>query len=150
MAPGDSVSERRNGVAEQPIRSRRPQLSLRAREVIALVLLVLCVVALSTAVHLYHVEQIVWNSTLREADLVARQIYAQCARTLSRRTSEDPRTVLIRDPDLRALLDATVGYAPWLLYSAVTDEKGVAIVHSDRAREGDVVPSKPSLRDRVE
>jgi PAS domain S-box-containing protein len=147
MAPGDSMSERRNGVAEQPIRSRRPRLSLRAREVIALVLLVLCVVALSTAVHLYHVEQIVWNSTLREADLVARQIYAQCVRTLSRRTSEDPRTALIRDPDLRALLDATVGYAPWLLYSVVTDEKGVAIVHSDRAREGEVVPPKPSLRE---
>jgi PAS domain S-box-containing protein len=149
MANGDSVSERHNGVAEQPIRARRPALSLRAREIIALVLLTLCVVALSTAVHLYHVEQIVWNSTLREADLVARQIYAQCVRTLSRRTAEDPRTVLSRDPDLRALLDATVGYAPWLLYSVITDEKGMAIVHSDRKREAEFMPPQPGLRELV-
>ena len=75
-------------------RGRRQGLSLQAREIFALSLLTLCVIALSTAVHLYHVEQIVWNATLREADLVERQIYAQCARTLSRRTFEDPRTVL--------------------------------------------------------
>jgi len=97
-------------------------------------------------VHLYHVEQIVWNSTLREADLVERQIYTQCVRTLSRRTFEDPRTVLSQDADLRALLDATVGYAPWLLYSVITDDKGVAIVHSDRKREGELVPSQRSLK----
>src|SRR6266508_5984785 len=111
---------------------RRAGLSLQAREMFALALLTLCVVGLSTAVHLYHVEQIVWSSTLREADLVERHIYTQCVRTLSRRTSDDPRTVLSQDADLRALLDATVGYAPWLLYSVITDDKGVAIVHSHR------------------
>lgn len=135
--------------AEQAVRERRTGLSLRTREVLALVLLTLCVVALSTAVHLYHAQQIVWTSTLREADLVVRQIYAQCARTLSRRTVEDSRTVLSRDADLRALLDATVGYAPWLLYSVITDEKGVAIVHSDRTREGEVVPPQRSLKELV-
>ena len=128
---------------------RRAGLSLQAREMFALALLTLCVVGLSTAVHLYHVEQIVWNSTLREADLVERQIYTQCVRTLSRRTSDDPRTVLSQDADLRALLDATVGYAPWLLYSVITDDKGVAIVHSDRKREGELVPSQPGLKKLV-
>lgn len=149
MANGDGASVRQNGAAEQPIRARHSALSLRAREIIALVLLTLCVVALSTAVHLHHVKQIVWNSTLREADLVARQIYAQCVRTLSRRTAEDPRTVLSCDPDLRALLDASVGYAPWLLYSVITDERGMAIVHSDRTREGEFVPQQPGLRELV-
>lgn len=137
------------GAADQSMEVRRPRLSLRAREVFALVLLTLCVVGLSTVVHLYHVQQIVWSSTLREADLVARQIYAQCVTTLSRRTHEDPRTVLGRDRDLRALLDATVGYAPWLLYSVIADDQGVAIVHSDRAREGEIVPRQRSLRELV-
>jgi PAS domain S-box-containing protein len=138
---------REEGTAEpQTPGGRRAGLALQAREILALALLTLCVVALSTAVHLYHVEQIVWNSTFREADLVERQIYTQCVRTLSRRTFEDPRTVLSQDADLRALLDATVGYAPWLLYSVITDDKGVAIVHSDRKREGELVPSQRSLK----
>jgi len=133
--------------------SARPRarfdLSLRGREIIALVAVTLCVVALSTAVHLYHVQQVVWSSALRESDLVVRQIYAQCASTLSRRTDEDPRLVLGSDPDLQALLDASVGSAPWLLYSAVVDEQGVAIAHSDRTRKGQVVPPQRSLRDLV-
>jgi PAS domain S-box-containing protein len=141
---------RQEGAAEpQTAGGRRTGLSLQAREILALALLTLCVVALSTAVHLFHVEQIVWNSTLREADLVERQIYTQCVRTLSRRTFEDPRTVLSQDADLRALLDATVGYAPWLLYSVISDDKGVAIVHSDRKREGELVPPQRSLKNLV-
>ena len=149
MANDDSPAASHDGAAEQPAGARRAALSLRAREIAALVLLTLCVVVLSTAVHLYHVEQIVWSSTFREAELVAQQIYAQCARTLSRRTSQDPRTVLSRDPEVRALLDATVGYAPWLLYSVITDDKGVAIVHSDRKREGEFVPPQRSLTELV-
>src|SRR5258705_3067797 len=128
---------------------RGPGLPLEAGKILLLALLTLCVVAVSTAVPLYHVEQIVWNPTLREAALVERQIYAQCVRTLSRRTFEDPRTVLTQDADLRALLDATVGYAPWLLYSVITDDKGVAIVHSDRKRKGEVVPTQRSLKELV-
>ena len=124
-------------------------LSLRAREIFALLLLSLCIVALSTAAHLYHAQQIVWNATLREADLVARQIYEQCVRTLSRPAAQSPRDILSHDPDLRSLLDATVGYAPWLLYAAVVDNRGVAIVHSDPKREGEIVPPQPSLRSLV-
>jgi PAS domain S-box-containing protein len=134
--------------AKAPASHRR--LSLRAREIFALVLLTLCIIALSTAVHLYHAQQVVWTSTLREADLVARQIYEQCARTLSRAPAQDPRSVLAGDTDLRAQLDAAVGYAPWLLYAAITDDKGVAIVHSDRRREGETVPYQPSLRELVD
>ena len=129
--------------------ARQMGLSIRGREIFALLLLSLCIVALSTAAHVYHAQQIVWNSTLREADLVGRQIYEQCVRTLSRPTSENPRAVLSRDPDLRSLLDATVGYAPWLLYAAVVDAKGVAIAHSNPKREGEVLPPQPSLRDLV-
>ena len=137
------------GLSETSADGWRRGLSLRAREVIALGLLTLCVVALSTAVHLYHVRQIVWSSTLREADLVAGQIYSQSARALSRHTSQDSRAALSQDPDLRALLNASLGYAPWLLYAVITDDNGVAIAHSDRKREGQVVPPQPSLRELI-
>lgn len=126
-----------------------PDLPLRAREIIALAVLTLSVVALTTAVHFYHVRQILWTTTLREGDLVARQIYSQSARALSRRSPLNPQVVLSRDPDVRAALDASVGYAPWLLYAVIADDKGVAIVHSDRKREGEPVPLQPSLRELV-
>src|SRR5262245_632416 len=126
---------------------RRFALPLRARETLVLIAVTLCVVALSTAIHLYHVQQVIWGSVLRESDLVARQIYEQCVRSLSRPTPDDPRTVLGRDPDLRGLLEASVAYAPWLIYSAVTDDRGVAIAHSDRTRAGEVVPPQLPLRE---
>src|ERR1700694_3520665 len=130
-------------------RGWRPSLPLRAREAIALAVLTLSVVALTTAVHLYHVRQILWTTTLREADLVARQIYSQSARALSRRTTLSPRAILSRDPDVRAALDTSVGYAPWLLYAVIVDDQGVAIVHSDPKREGQIVPPQPNLRELV-
>lgn len=133
----------------EKLRQWRPSLPLRAREAIALAVLTLSVVALTTAVHLYHVRQILWTTTLREGDLVARQIYSQSARALSRRTTLSPRTVLSRDTDVRATLDASVGYAPWLLYAVIADDQGVAIVHSDPKREGQIVPLQPNLRELV-
>jgi PAS domain S-box-containing protein len=138
-----------NGQAERSADGGRRGLSIRAREIIALGLLSLCVVVLSTAVHLSHGRKIVWSSTLMEADLVAHQIYSQSGRALSRGTSQDPRNVLSQDPDLRELLNTSLAYAPWLLYAAITDDKGLAVVHSDRTREGQVVPPQRSLRELI-
>ncbi len=53
---------------------------MRAREMGALAVLTLVVVALATAIHLYHSHRVLGNATLREPDLVARQIYAKSAR----------------------------------------------------------------------
>ena len=85
MTNESQAAMKQEGSAHTSANGWRGGLSIRAREIIVLGLLTLCVVALSTAVHLYHVRQIVWSSTLREADLVARQIYSQSAWALSRR-----------------------------------------------------------------
>jgi signal transduction histidine kinase/HAMP domain-containing protein len=124
-------------------------LSLRAREIVAVTSLTLLVVALSTTLHLYHARQIVWSSTLREADLVARQIYSQSAQALSRRAGQEPRIVLAQDRDLRALIEASVGYAPGLLYALIADQDNVTIIHSDRKREGERVAPQPGFRERA-
>ena len=49
-------------------------MTLRARQIIALSLLSLCIVALSTAVHLYQVRQIASSAGTTEVDLVAREV----------------------------------------------------------------------------
>jgi len=122
-------------------------LSLRTREILAVTLLTLCVIVLTTVMHLYHTRRIVLTATRTQAEFVARQIYFQSAHALSRPSSTDPRTVLARDAELRALLDASVGYDPALLYVLIADENGVAIVHTDRRREGQRVPPQPRFRD---
>jgi len=49
-------------------------MTLRARQIVALSLLSLCIVALSTAVHLYQVRQIASSPGTTEVDLVAREV----------------------------------------------------------------------------
>jgi PAS domain S-box-containing protein len=122
-------------------------LSLRTREILAVTALTLCVIVLTTVMHLYHTRRIVLTATRTQAEFIARQIYSQSAHALSRPPGTDPRTVLARDAELRALLEASVGYDPALLYALIADENGVAIVHTDRRREGQRVPLQPTFRD---
>jgi signal transduction histidine kinase len=122
-------------------------LSLRTREILAVTVLTLCVIVLTTVMHLYHTRRIVLTATRTQAEFVARQIYSQSAHALSRPSGGDPRTVLARDAELRTLLDASVGYDPALLYALIADENGVAIVHTDRRQEGQRIPPQPRFRD---
>jgi signal transduction histidine kinase/HAMP domain-containing protein len=122
-------------------------LSLRTREILAVTVLTLCVIVLTTVMHLYHTQRIVLNATRSQAEFVARQIYFQSAHALSRQPGHDPRAVLAQDAELRALLEASVGYDPSLLYALIADEQGVAIIHTDRRREGERVPPQPRFRD---
>src|SRR5262249_14120415 len=81
----------------------------------------------------------------RQADLVAKQIYAQASRVVSRATGGNVGQALRRDQELQALLDASVGYSPHLLFALIVDRSGTVILHTDRDREGVVAPTPPSL-----
>ena len=81
----------------------------------------------------------------RQAELVARQIYAQSSRSIVRGSRRDPEDLLRRDGELRGFLDASVGYSPHLLYVLIADRAGRIIVHTERPREGTVSPARPSL-----
>ncbi len=139
------ATQRGGGDAGLPT-AGRGGLSIRAREVIIVTLLTLLVVVVTTFILLHHSRQIVWEASLREGELVARQIYAQSAHVLSRNSDRDPWTVIQSDRELRSLLEASVGYAPGLLYALIADEDGRAVLHSDRTREGERVPEQPNLR----
>ncbi len=57
--------------------------------------------------------------------------------------------LLRTDRELRSLVDASVGYAPWLLYALIADQTGTAVVHSDPKREGKEAPRRPDLGDLI-
>lgn len=118
---------------------------LRTREALAVTLLVLAVVATTTFVHLAQLTRVVVEESRRQADLVARQIYAQSGRALAVRGAGSPRERLRQDRDLRSLVEASVGYSPHLLYALIADRDGAILVHSERQKEGGVAVSQPDL-----
>ncbi|MFQ5897951.1 MAG: ATP-binding protein [Candidatus Methylomirabilia bacterium] len=118
---------------------------VKAREVLAITLLTLLVVATTTLIHVSQLSRVVIEEALHQADLIARQIYAHSRRSLARDQGESPRGNLRGDRDLRSLLDASVGYSPHLLYAMIADVEGNTILHSERQRQGSSAPERPGL-----
>jgi signal transduction histidine kinase len=126
--------------------AERPRLSLLARQILAIVLLALFVLGVATLVYVGRLGTLIWQDTLNEATLVARQIYARCALTLTRKPSNDPLEALRADGDLRHLVESSVGYSSNILYIAISDAANRAVVHSDPRREGRGLPARPDLQ----
>ena len=87
------------------------------------------------------------EETQRQAELIAKQIVAQSTRALARGPDGDPREALRTDPELRNLLEASVGYSPSLLYVLVADRSERVILHSQSGKEGERLVPPPSLSD---
>jgi signal transduction histidine kinase len=120
-------------------------LSVRVREVLIVTAMALLVVGTATGAHVAQLSRVVVEEAGRQAELTARQIYAQSGRTLMRAPGVPPQEALRRDTDLRGLLEAAVGYSPHLLYAAVVDASGRVLLHTEVAREGLDAPDRPTL-----
>ena len=118
---------------------------IRFKEAVAVSLVALTLVAVTTAVHLAQLTRVVVEEAGRQAQLVARQIFAQSSRSILRGSQRDPHELLRRDGELRGFLDASVGYSPHLLYVMIADPEGRIIVHTERPREGTAAAERPSL-----
>ena len=128
-------------------RLERTRVSLLARQIFAITLLALFVLAVATVVYVGRLGTLIWQDTLSEATLTARQVYARCSLTLTRRPTGDPLGVLRTDPDLRHQVEASVGYSSNVLYVMISDADNRAVMHSDPKQEGKVLPAKPDLAD---
>jgi len=94
---------------------------IRFKEAVAVSLVALTLVAVTTAVHLAQLTRVVVEEAGRQAQLVARQIFAQSSRSILRGSQRDPQELLRGDGELRGFLDASVGYSPHLLYVLIAD-----------------------------
>ncbi len=120
---------------------------IKGKEALVITLLTFLVVATTTFIHLSQLTRVVVQEALGQAELIARQMYAQSSRSLARAQGRDPSEALRNDRELRNLLDASVGYSPHLLYALIADQKGEMIFHSERQREGAKAQKRPSLED---
>ncbi len=121
------------------------RLGVRMREAVAVTLLTFLVVATTTLIHLSHLSVVVIKEADRQAELIARQIYAQSRQAIANAPRADPRDVLRHDREVRNLLDSSVGYSPHLVYALVADQTGKPILHTERDKEGMATPTHATL-----
>jgi PAS domain S-box-containing protein len=121
------------------------RVGLRAKETIAITLLTFLVAATTSLVHLAQLGRVVVEEETRQADLIARQVSAQANRALASTPGRDPRRILRQSPELRGLLDATVGISSNLLDVMIADRDGVVVAHSERPKEGAMAPRRLAL-----
>ncbi len=126
----------------------RPRMrsGLRMREAFIVLFLTFLVVATATFIHVLQLTRVIVQEVSGQTELIAKQIYSQSRRSFARGRGGDPREILKSDQELRNLLDASVGYSPYLLYALISDRQGGTILHSEREKEGSGAPERPNLR----
>jgi diguanylate cyclase (GGDEF)-like protein len=120
---------------------------LRTKEALVIILLTFAVVATTTLIHLSQLTPVVIEEVSGQAELIAKQIYAQSRRSLSQSHRRNPRDILRGDRELRNLLEASVGYSPYLVYALIADRQGRTILHSEDRKEGSNASSRPAFQE---
>lgn len=120
-------------------------LTFHSREFLVIITVILSVLAVATVAHLTSVARITLRAASDEGEMLARQLFHQSARGIegSEWTSLE---ALRSNPGIRALLEGIVGYSHTVVYAAIADPAGRAVVHSDPAQEGTPLPSRESLK----
>src|SRR5437867_4529674 len=111
---------------------------------LALATVVLLVVVVLTLAHLAGVAQVMLGGAGDEGRLLARQLFHQAARTVAADRAATP-DVLKFDGNIRALMEGMVGYSRVVVYAAVVDPAGRAVVHSDPGLEGRTLGPRQTL-----
>lgn len=118
----------------------------KTKETLAVTAFTVFVVAAATVLHFSQLTRVSVQGALHQAELVARQIYAQNRRALARAAGQDPWAVLRGDRELRSLLDDSVGYSTGILYVLLADPANTIILHSEARKEGGAAPERLDLR----
>ena len=119
-------------------------LGLRGRQVAALGVAVLLVVAGSTIAHLASVARVALRGAIEEGELLARQLYHQSSRVVAESPQADPMLIQ-RDPGIRAMLEGIVGYSHTVVYAAIVDPTGRILAHSNPKLDGELLPPQENL-----
>src|ERR1051325_6563144 len=100
------------------------RLGVRGREALVVSRLTLLVVPTATAIHLSQVSRVVVQEAVKQAELIAKQIYAQSGRALQRASGADPLEGLLKL--------ATLSRFPALYNAGRTYETTLPVTLNDR------------------
>ncbi len=117
----------------------------RGKAILSISLLVFLIVSLTIVVHLSTTTRLVVQHAAEKGAIQAQHIFSGSTRVMARARRSRLGDALRNDRELRALLDASIGYSPHLVYAMITDRSDTVLLHSQRSREGDKVPPRPKI-----
>jgi signal transduction histidine kinase len=120
-------------------------MSIKARQVLGVTVLVGVVVAVLSAVHLATLARVSMQETDSRGELLANAIFQRAREVVP--GTEDPYAALQQDPGLRSILASSIAYSKNVTYAAVVDPKGVAVAHSFPSLQGQTIPEQDNLHD---
>jgi signal transduction histidine kinase len=121
-------------------------LGIQGKGILGISLLVFLIVSLTLVVHLSTTTRLVVQHAAEKGDIQAQQIFSGSTRVMTRARGSRPEDALRSDRELRALLDASIGYSPHLVYVMITNRSDMVLMHSQRSREGHQAPSRPQIK----
>ena len=116
-------------------------MSIKAKQVAGVTMLVVVIVAILSAYHLSTLSAFLLDETSSRAELLSRALF-QRAREVVGEGTPDPYAALRQDGGIRSILQSSIGYSAHVTYAAIVDPRGVAIVHAFPSREGLPMPGQ--------
>ena len=99
------------------------RLSLKAKQVIGVTVIVALAIAALSAVYLGLLIRVWLDETRARGTLVASTVYQRAFTVAATDTSGDLKAALAADPGLRSILEASL-YDPTITFAAITDASG--------------------------
>ena len=123
-------------------------MSIKSRQVAGVTTLVVLIVAALSAYHLSTLARLSLKESASRGELLKQAIYQRAREVVPE--AKDPYVALQQDGGIRSLLDSSVAYSPNVLYAAITNRDGVAVVHSFVSDEGKPLPDQDELETIVD
>jgi sensor histidine kinase regulating citrate/malate metabolism len=124
------------------------RLGIKGKQVLGVTSLVGAVVVILSALHLARIAKVSLDESAARAELIAYAVFHR-AFAVGAGSAADPYAALRADPGLRSILEASL-LSKNVTYAALVDENGIAVVHADRALEGQPLPTGGDLEKLLE
>jgi len=113
---------------------------IRARQIAALVIVVVAVVAVSLTLEIGDVTRAAMEESVRDAQYVASSMVGHINAAVAANPRVDPYEAIRTDPNVDLSLRTAAQYAPTVLYTAFVDSAGRVVAHNDTTRLGEILP----------
>ena len=120
---------------------------IRARQIGALVIVVVAVVVVSITLEVGDVTRASMEESVRDAQYVASSLVGHISAAVAANPRLDPYQAIRDDPNVDLALHTATQYAPTVLYSAFVDSVGRVVAHNDTTRLGSILPRQRPIPD---
>ena len=118
------------------------RLGIKGKQVLGVTSIVVVVVVVLSVLHLARLAGVSLDESRARAELLANAVSHRAQQVEVTETS--PLESLRTDPGLRSILESSA-YSNTVMYAAVVDVNGVAVMHADRSLEGHRLPPAGDL-----